>query len=77
MHDLVTLARRRGVADDPIVRRRIAAAFEHASTLRSLGYKGFASFAQGSYPARPIRIERSPRLGGACFRVALPTPGEV
>ena len=30
------------------MRRRIAAAYELASSLRALGYKGFASFAQGS-----------------------------
>jgi alkylation response protein AidB-like acyl-CoA dehydrogenase len=45
---LVDMARRRGVDDDPTVRRQIAAAYELASSLRALGYKGFASFAQGS-----------------------------
>ena len=45
---LVDVARRTGRADDPIVRRKIAQTYELASSLRSLGYQGFASFAQGS-----------------------------
>ncbi|MEZ5141439.1 MAG: acyl-CoA dehydrogenase family protein [Acidimicrobiales bacterium] len=45
---LLAMAKRRGLADDPIVRRRLAAAYERVASLRALGYKGFASFAQGS-----------------------------
>jgi alkylation response protein AidB-like acyl-CoA dehydrogenase len=45
---LVQLAKRTGHGDDPITRRKIAAAYELAASLRALGYKGFASFAQGS-----------------------------
>jgi alkylation response protein AidB-like acyl-CoA dehydrogenase len=45
---LVELAKRRGVANDPVVRRKIADAYERAASLRALGYKGFSSFAQGS-----------------------------
>jgi alkylation response protein AidB-like acyl-CoA dehydrogenase len=45
---LVDLARRRGLDGDPVVRRRLAEAYEEAASLRALGYKGFASFAQGS-----------------------------
>jgi alkylation response protein AidB-like acyl-CoA dehydrogenase len=45
---LVTLARRCGHADDPIVRRRVAEGHQRAASLRALGYKGFTSFAQGS-----------------------------
>jgi len=45
---LVSLARDRGCADDPIIRRKIASSYELAASLRALGYKGFASFAQGS-----------------------------
>ena len=48
VESLIDLARRRGLDSDPIVRRRIAAAYEVAASLRALGYKGFASFAQGS-----------------------------
>src|SRR3954469_21885473 len=45
---LVELAKRRGKDRDPIVRRKLAAAYELAASLRALGYKGFASYAQGS-----------------------------
>ena len=45
---LIGLAREQGRADDPIIRRKIASAYELAASLRALGYKGFASFAQGS-----------------------------
>ena len=38
----------RAARDDPIIRRKIASAYELAASLRALGYKGFASFAQGS-----------------------------
>ena len=38
----------RAATDDPVVRRKIAEFYELASSLRALGYKGFASFAQGS-----------------------------
>jgi alkylation response protein AidB-like acyl-CoA dehydrogenase len=46
--DLCSLARRCGVDGDAGVRRRIAEAYEEVASLRALGYKGFASFAQGS-----------------------------
>ena len=45
---LVDLARRHGLDTDPVTRRRLAEAYEQAASLRALGYKGFASFAQGS-----------------------------
>ncbi|MCU1429263.1 MAG: Acyl-CoA dehydrogenase [Actinomycetia bacterium] len=45
---LVELAKKTGKDTDPNARRRIAAAYEFASSLRALGYKGFSSFAQGS-----------------------------
>ena len=48
VEDLVTLAKRRGLGADPVVRRRLASAYSDAQALRALGYKGFASFAQGS-----------------------------
>jgi alkylation response protein AidB-like acyl-CoA dehydrogenase len=46
--DLCELARRCGVDGDAGIRRRIAEAYEEVASLRALGYKGFASFAQGS-----------------------------
>jgi alkylation response protein AidB-like acyl-CoA dehydrogenase len=45
---LVDLACRHGLDTDPVTRRRLAEAYEQAASLRALGYKGFASFAQGS-----------------------------
>jgi alkylation response protein AidB-like acyl-CoA dehydrogenase len=45
---LVELAKKTGRDTDPVARRKIAATYELASSLRALGYKGFASFAQGS-----------------------------
>ncbi len=45
---LIDLATRRGLSGDAGVRRRLAAMYEQASSLRALGHKGFASFAQGS-----------------------------
>lgn len=45
---LVRVARERGVDRDPVVRRRLGELYERAASLRSLGYKGFSSFAQGS-----------------------------
>jgi alkylation response protein AidB-like acyl-CoA dehydrogenase len=45
---LIALAREFGRDKDPLIRRKIATAYELASSLRALGYKGFASYAQGS-----------------------------
>jgi alkylation response protein AidB-like acyl-CoA dehydrogenase len=45
---LVDVAKRYGLAEDAGVRRDIAHFYEQAQSLRALGYKGFASFAQGS-----------------------------
>jgi alkylation response protein AidB-like acyl-CoA dehydrogenase len=45
---LVRVARERGVDRDPVVRRKLGELYERAASLRSLGYKGFSSFAQGS-----------------------------
>jgi alkylation response protein AidB-like acyl-CoA dehydrogenase len=45
---LIELARRHGLDRDPVIRRRLAEGYERAASLRALGYKGFASFAQGS-----------------------------
>jgi alkylation response protein AidB-like acyl-CoA dehydrogenase len=48
VESLTQLARRCGVDRDHGVRRQLAAVYEEAASLRALGYKGFASFAQGS-----------------------------
>ncbi|HVN50889.1 MAG TPA: acyl-CoA dehydrogenase family protein [Acidimicrobiales bacterium] len=46
--DLVAMACERGLGDDPVVRRHLAELAAEVRSLRALGYKGFASFAQGS-----------------------------
>jgi len=46
--DLVTLATATGRDADPVVRRRLAELMVRVRSLRALGYKGFASFSQGS-----------------------------
>jgi len=46
--DLLALARRRGLDTDACTRRRLAELYARAHSLRALGWKGFASFAQGS-----------------------------
>jgi alkylation response protein AidB-like acyl-CoA dehydrogenase len=46
--DIVALVVRRGRQRDAAVRRRVAELYSQVRGLRALGYKGFASFAQGS-----------------------------
>jgi alkylation response protein AidB-like acyl-CoA dehydrogenase len=46
--DLIALAKRTGADGNQAVRRRLADANAQVAALQALGYKGFASFAQGS-----------------------------
>jgi len=46
--DIVALVRRRGLQCDAGVTTRVARLYAQARSLRALGWKGFASFAQGS-----------------------------
>jgi len=46
--DIVAMVRRRGLDSDASVTRRVAELYIKARGLRALGWKGFASFAQGS-----------------------------
>lgn len=48
IEDVVALVRRRGRDGDPVIRQRVAELYSQVRGLRALGYKGFASFAQGS-----------------------------
>ncbi|MGH9185154.1 MAG: acyl-CoA dehydrogenase family protein [Acidimicrobiales bacterium] len=48
LDELCVLARKQGLDRDGAVRRQLARAYERVASLRALGYKGFASFAQGS-----------------------------
>ena len=42
------MIKRLGLDQDPVIRRRVAELYSQVRGLRALGYKGFASFAQGS-----------------------------
>jgi alkylation response protein AidB-like acyl-CoA dehydrogenase len=69
---LIALARRTGRSTDPIVRRKIAQTYELASSLRSLGYQGFASFAQGSSaPEHSYMKMATSEAGKAAFELAM------
>jgi alkylation response protein AidB-like acyl-CoA dehydrogenase len=73
---LIALARRTGGDDDPIIRRKIASAYELASSLRSLGYKGFASFAQGSSaPEHSYMKMASSEAGKAAYELGMEIAG--
>jgi alkylation response protein AidB-like acyl-CoA dehydrogenase len=73
---LVGLAQRLGLADDPIVRRRIAEASSRASSLRALGYKGFTSFAQGSSaPEHSYMKMASSEAGKAVYELGMEMQG--
>ena len=48
VNSLIDIAKRHGLDQDAGVRREIAQFYEQSQSLRALGYKGFASFAQGS-----------------------------
>ncbi len=72
VRDLVDLAKLVGRHDDSGVRRAIASMFEQASSLRSLGYKGFASYAQGSSaPEHSYMKMASSEAGKAAFELGM------
>ena len=73
---LVDLARRRGLEHDAGVRRKLASMYEQAASLRALGYKGFASFAQGSSaPEHSYMKMATSELGKACFELGTELQG--
>ncbi len=73
---LVDLARRRGVDRDATVRRRMAELYERAASLRALGYKGFASFAQGSSaPEHSFMKMATSELSKECFEAGMQLQG--
>jgi len=76
VQSLVDLARRRGLGDDAGVRRRIASMYEQAASLRALGYKGFASFAQGSSaPEHSYMKMATSELGKATYELGMELQG--
>jgi alkylation response protein AidB-like acyl-CoA dehydrogenase len=73
---LSALARRRGLLDDPIVRRRLAELYERSASLRALGYKGFSSFAQGSSaPEHSFMKMATSELGKQCWEYGMELQG--
>jgi len=73
---LTDLVRRRGLDQDPGVRRQIAALYEQAASLRALGYKGFASFAQGSSaPEHSYMKMATSELGKAAYELGMQLQG--
>jgi alkylation response protein AidB-like acyl-CoA dehydrogenase len=73
---LVALARRRGLLEDAGVRRRIAEVYEQAASFRALGYKGFASFAQGSSaPEHSYMKMATSELGKATYELGMQLQG--
>lgn len=46
--DLIAMTKRLGIDKDPVTRQRLATLYAQVRGLRAMGYKGFASFAQGS-----------------------------
>jgi alkylation response protein AidB-like acyl-CoA dehydrogenase len=76
VHALIELAKRRGLDRDPGVRRRLAAAYEQAASLRTLGYKGFAGFAQGSAaPEHSFMKLATSEAAKACFELGMELQG--
>jgi alkylation response protein AidB-like acyl-CoA dehydrogenase len=73
---LIELAKRCGRSDDAGVRRRLAELHERAASLRALGYKGFASYAQGSSaPEHSYMKMATSELGKACFELGMEIQG--
>jgi alkylation response protein AidB-like acyl-CoA dehydrogenase len=69
---LVELAKHTGKDLDPVTRRRIAEKYEMAASLRALGYKGFASFAQGSSaPEHSYMKMATSETGKAVFELGM------
>jgi len=76
INGLIEIVRRRGLLGDAGVRRRIAEIYEQAASLRALGYKGFASFAQGSSaPEHSYMKMATSELGKAAYEFAMELQG--
>jgi alkylation response protein AidB-like acyl-CoA dehydrogenase len=76
VNGLIGIAQRRGLDTDAGVRRHIAAIYEQAASLRALGYKGFASFAQGSAaPEHSYMKMATSELGKAAYELGMELQG--
>jgi alkylation response protein AidB-like acyl-CoA dehydrogenase len=73
---LVELAKQTGRDRDPVIRRKLAQFYELASSLRALGYKGFASYAQGSSaPEHSYMKMATSEAGKAAFELGMEISG--
>jgi alkylation response protein AidB-like acyl-CoA dehydrogenase len=76
VQSLVDVARRQGMDHDSGVRRQLASFYEQAASLRALGYKGFASFAQGSSaPEHSYLKMATSELGKAAYELGMQLQG--
>jgi alkylation response protein AidB-like acyl-CoA dehydrogenase len=76
INGLMDIARKHGLAGDAGVRRSIAEMYEQAASLRALGYKGFASFAQGSSaPEHSYMKMATAELGKAAYELGMQLQG--
>ncbi|HEY8217380.1 MAG TPA: acyl-CoA dehydrogenase family protein [Acidimicrobiia bacterium] len=76
LNGLTDIVRRRGLLGDAGVRRQIAEVYEQAASLRALGYKGFASFAQGSAaPEHSYMKMATSELGKAAYELGMELQG--
>ena len=76
INSLIDIARRRGLLADAGIRRRLAEVYEQAASLRALGYKGFASFAQGSSaPEHSYMKMASSELGKVTYELGMELQG--
>jgi len=77
LDSLVDLARRTGGDRDPVVRRTLADAYARVASLRTLGYKGFSSFAQGSSaPEHSYLKLAASEQGKALYELGMELEGE-
>jgi alkylation response protein AidB-like acyl-CoA dehydrogenase len=76
LESLVELARKQGLDTDAGVRRSLAAAYERVASLRALGYKGFAGFAQtGAAPEHSYMKLATSELGRSLYELGMRLQG--
>jgi alkylation response protein AidB-like acyl-CoA dehydrogenase len=74
--DLCAMAKRLGLDSDAGVRRRLAEAYVQVASLRALGYKGFAGFAQGSSaPEHSYLKMATSELGKSLYELGMDLQG--
>ena len=74
--DLCAMAKRLGLDRDAGVRRRLAEAYVQVASLRALGYKGFAGFAQGSSaPEHSYLKMATSELGKSLYELGMDLQG--